>query len=409
MQNNKRRFLWIALLFAVLAVTAWGVVTDSAATAGDWVRVERQDLVIGVDLEGELRSVDSTQLGPPPVPRMWNFKIAWLAPEGSEVAEGQPVLRFDTNELQQRLQEEIAKRDQAEKNLEKVITDLEKERRGLELRLAEAEGAARRARLKLDVPVDITARRETEKSRIDLELAELEIASLESNLEHLEARTEVDIAGYRAKRDRAAARVAKLEGDIGAMTVKAPRAGTVIYVSDWRGQKYKVSDSVWRAAKVVEIPDLSRMMAEAEVAEADIGRAAVDQSVTLTLDAHPDHRYQGRIASIRRAVQTKSRHNPRKVVKIEVELESTDTERMRPGMRLRGTIETGRIENTLVVPEEAVFPRPEGTVIYLRTLTGEREVRPTFGERNRDAFEVLDGLEEGDRVLRRGATGENGP
>ena len=188
------------------------------------------------------------------------------------------------------------------------------------------------------------------------------------------------------------------------MAVKAPRAGTVTYVTNWRGEKKKVGEMVWRAEKVVEIPNLERMLAEVEIAEADAGRVHVDQPVSFRLDAHPDHEYHGTVKLIRRSVQQKSWRNPKKVVRLVVELESTDPERMRPGMRLRGKVETSRQPGTLLVPEDAVFARPDGAVVYVKTLWGRREVRPTFGERNKEAFGIVDGLNEGDHVLCRGSS-----
>lgn len=400
MRAGKRLGIGVAL-FVGLAAGVWVLAYELRPQAGSWVRVERRDLVIGVDVEGELQAVESALITPPQLQQTWDFKIAWMASEGSEVSAGEPVLRFDTTQLQQRLQEKTVEAESEQKNLEKKETDLEIERRDMELQLAEAEGRLRKAKLKLDVPEAATARAELEKARIDRQLAELEIRSLESKLEHLARRSKADLKAARDRRDRARSRVENLQADIDSMAVKAPRAGTLIYVSDWRGEKNKVGDSVWRARKVMEIPDLERMKAEGEVAEADAGRVAVGQPVTLRLDAYPDQRYDGKVSAIRRTVQRKSRRNPRKIVKLEIELESTDTERMRPGMRFRGRIEIDRVADTLVVPREAVFPRPAGAVVYVRTLTGKRELAPEFGERNQEEFGVVEGLEEGDWVLRR--------
>lgn len=85
------------------------------------------------------------------------------------------------------------------------------------------------------------------------------------------------------------------------------------------------------------------------------------------------------VSKIHRTVQRKSWSNPEKIVRLESELEETDTERMRPSMRLRGSIEVERVADTLVVPAEAVFLRSGATTVYRRTLLGQREVVPEFG------------------------------
>lgn len=393
---------WLAATVLAVAAT-WGFARAVEPASGEaWLEVERRDLVIGAEIEGELMAVDSADLGPPQVQSVWDFKISFLAPEGSEVAEGEPVLGFDTTRLQQQQQEKLAERDSAVKELEKRTTDLAIERRDRELQLAEARADLRRAELQLAVPVQVAERRELEKARIDQGLAKMRIDHVQASLHHLEAQGRADVAALAEKRDRAAIRLAEIESQLEAMTVRAPRAGTVIYKTSRRGEKKKVGDSAWRGEKVVQIPDLSRMRGSGQVAEADAGRLAVGQPVTFRLDAYPDQEYRARVQRIHRTVQNKSWRNPQKVVRLEIELEATDTERMRPGMRFRGTVETSRIPQQLVVPPEAVFQTPEGAAVYVRTWLGRREVFPDFGERSAELIGVESGLSEGDRVLHRG-------
>ena len=344
----SRRRKRMAVVLIVLVAGAWGVSRGIEAMDNDsWVRVERRDLIIGVAVEGELHAVDSADLGPPGLRSVWDFKISFMASEGSEIAEGEPVLRFDTTRLRQQLQEKVARRDSAIKEYEKRTTDLEIKRRDLALELAEAEAQLRRAELKLAVPDAVAKRRDLEEARIDHRLAELRIKHARSSLEHLERQGRADLAALASKRDQAALRVQEIEAQVEDMTVKAPRHGTVIYKARRGGEKHKVGDSVWRGQRVIQIPDLERMLGEGEVAEADAGRVKVGQRVTLQLDAYPDHRYSATVSRIHRTVQQKSSRNPQKVVRLELELDDTDTERMRPGMRFRGEIEIERIGETL--------------------------------------------------------------
>lgn len=407
-RSSRRRGFLLVGVVALLMLGGWRFTAALQPTTGQWVRVERGDLVIGVEVEGELEAVESTTLGPPQVSRMWQFKISMIAPEGANVATGQPVLGFDTTQLQQRLREKMAERDAAEKELEKKTTDLEAEKRRNEMTLAEAQANLRRATLKLTAPEEAVERSEIEKARIDKQLAELEIESSEKRLEYLGYRSKADIAWLREKRDQAAARVEELQESIQEMTVKAPRSGTLIHLADWQGNKFKEGDNVWRALMILEIPDLDRMRGDGMVDEADAGRVAVDQSVTLRLDAYPDRQYRGRVSSIRRAVQRKSPRTLEKVVKVEVEVEETDRERMRPGMRFRGEIEVERVPSTLLLPQEAVRLGADGARVTRKTLWGSQQVEPTFGARNGEFFEVLSGLEEGDRILYQGASAGDG-
>ena len=83
----------------------------------------------------------------------------------------------------------------------------------------------------------------------------------------------------------------------------------------------------------------------------------------------------------------------------------TDEERMRPGMRFRGQVIAELVPKVLAVPHEAVTLRPEGAAVTVRTLFDQRRVYPALGRRNQEYFEVLGGLDEGDRVMLRGRDG----
>ncbi len=389
-----------ALLAAVLSL--WLVAGRAAASgSGDWAEVRRDDLVVGVPVAGTLSSVQAVRIGPPQISQIWDYKISFMAPEGAPVRPGQPVLGFDTSELERQLLDKRAERDSAQKELEKKQTDLEIDRRDRELELAEAEARLRKASLKVDVPSELVASRDLARSREDLALARREVAYLKNrlHLETVEGATESDAMAR--KRDRAAVRVKEMEDAIGRMTVTAPRAGTVVYVATDEGEKKKVGDSCWRGQSVLEIPDLRRMEAEGEIDEADAGRVAIGQRVTFRLDAHPDDVFTGRVRSVGGSVQSRSDADPVKVVKLEIDLDSTDPQRMRPGMRFLGTVEAERVPKALVVPVEAVFNRGSGPVVYRKTGWGSEEVRPTLGRRNDRQVEIRSGLKDGDRVSRR--------
>ena len=90
-----------------------------------------------------------------------------------------------------------------------------------------------------------------------------------------------------------------------------------------------------------------------------------------------------------------------KVVKLVVELDATDARKMRPGMRFRGVIETGRIRKALLVPADAVFPSDAGPVAFRKTAVGYGRQPLTLGARNEQSVEIKAGLDVGDRVARR--------
>lgn len=393
-----KKLRWIAVVTVLLVAGGWWTLRAVTGEETDWVEVERDDLVLGVEVTGTLQAVETDLIGPPQLRHMWQFKIAQMAPEGEDVAAGTPVLAFDSSELQQQLQREIAERDAARKRVEKAEKEQAVRRQQDLLRLAEAEAKLRKAKLKAESPEELEAARELAQVKLDLELAGKEVAYLTRRLESSARSAEASLGALRDQLERAEQDVEQTRQSVQQMTIMAGRDGTVIYVTDWNDQKKKIGDSCWKGEKIIELPDLSRMKATGMVYEADAGRVAEGQRVTLRLGAHPDEEFTGRVASIWRTVQRETWRSPKKVVRLEIELDETDTRRMRPGMRYSGRIETERVADALLVDADAVFLKPEGPVVYRRTLMGHELVPVELGRRNDRRVEVLSGLNDGDHV-----------
>lgn len=368
------------------------------ATDARFVTVERGVLVVDVDVSGTLEAVDSVAIGPPAIPGVWSYKIAMMAPEGEEVAQGQPMLAFDTSELDRRLEGKQSERDAAAEQLELERSAARVAQQDARLALSEAEAAERKAVLKAEAPPGLTAVVELEKARLDLELATAKVAHLRRKGEAARRSEQAELERWRSQRDRADGRVAEITAAIAQMTMPAPRAGTVIYETNWQGEKKKVGDAAWRGETVLRVASLAQMEAEGEVDEVDASRVAVGQPVSLRLDAQADVELRGSIREISRTVQRQSPDNPLKVVRLKVALEPREGARLRPGMRFRGNVETARVEGALLVPLEAIVATPEGPVAHRRTPTGSEPVRVTLGRRNAEQVEVTEGLAEGDEI-----------
>ena len=361
----------------------WLSATFASGPDVSWVAAEIDDLVIGVDVEGILASRDSSELGPPLVQGFYDFTIRFMAPEGSEIKQSAAVLKFDTSALDSRLLQLHTEAEEAGKNIEKLDGDTQQQLMTLELQLAEVEVRSLQGRLTAATTAAAAQREALVRTPISARRACRTMCPM-TCARPIRRRS----IGWtwklpRAQRDRAVRLVAETATAIESLTVTSPRAGTVIYSTNWRGEKKKVGDSVWRNDSIVEVPNLARMMGLGEVDEADAGRVHEGQSVTLRLDAHPDIRYHARIETVTMTVQRKrASRNPLKVMRLELALADTDTKRMRPGMRFRGTVEAERMIDVLVIPAHAVFPSGGGPVVYRRSLLGYERVRVELGARN---------------------------
>ncbi len=393
---SRRRLTLAAPVLVLVSVVVAATAVAWHHSGGKTIRALRDDLVISVDFNGTLRAVDSSVLTPPQVHNLWRFKISMMADEGTEVETGQPVLGFDPSELQQRLQTKIADLDAARAEVDKKRVDLEATIANDRLALAEVEARLRKAGLIADRPNQLYSNNDVEKARLDLELAELEVDLVRRRIAATRTAGSEELAVLEANLERVESEVAQIRDGIERMQRIAPRRGIVVYLSNWQNEKKKVGDSCWVGEPVLEIPDLSVMEVDGEIKEAEAGRVREGQPVSVRLDAYPDREYRGAVAAVSRAVQHKSWRNPLKVVKLTISLEKTDLERMRPGMRVRGTVEIERREGAVLIPMTSVFADRGETLVHRRGVLGWRPAPVVLGRRNADQVEVLDGVEPGD-------------
>ena len=408
------RLAWAPVLLIVAACAR-----DAATT---WVTVEKGDLVIGVDVTGAMKAVDSTPIKPPPIGDHWEFKIAEMAPEGAEVKKGDPIVTFDASEMMRELQEMQNEAEAAARALEKQRGDGQMSHKDQGLAIAEAKAALDKAALKADQPGDLTAVLEIKLAALDHQLAgvdhERARAAFEQGRRHDQAalaRLSENLAYYQG-------RVREVQENIGRMRAPSPRDGTVIYPVSWRGEKKKVGDSAWRMETVLEVASLDHMVGDGEIDEVDSSKVKAAQPVLLRVDAHAESALRGQVKSIANIVQRQSQANPSRIVKLTIELEeahgvtphdpvsNSGGDRsggevgglpLRPGMRFRGRVETGRVPAAILVPAEAVFITASGPVAFRKGSGGEVEkVHLRLGPRSDTSIQVLSGLAPGDQVSR---------
>jgi multidrug efflux pump subunit AcrA (membrane-fusion protein) len=396
-RGRPRRRAAAGLGVAVLAGLGFAALRPSSPDVPNPVPVKREDLVLSVELEGELAAVRSTEIGTPAVSEV-EFKISFLIAEGTTVKKGEKVLGFDTERLQRQLAEKQAELAEASKKIEQKQVDLGLKLLEVEQQAAQAEADRGKASLKADVPPEVQQRIELEKARLDLRGRQRDLENLQAERRVTQSLGDAELRSLLSQRDRAKGRVEALQAGIEKLTVLAPQDGVVIYRTNWRDEKKKVGDSMWFGETVLAIPDLSEMRGDGLVDEADGGTVAEGQKVTLRLEARPDLDLFGKVKTLGHTVRQKSWRTPGKGYKVQVALDQTDPTVMRPAMRFRGDIETGRIPGLLLVPRDAVFLRDRGPTVWVRRALRWEERPVRLGRSNRRQIEIVDGLREGDRV-----------
>jgi hypothetical protein len=364
----------------------------------DLVDVQRADLVVSVEVTGELVAVDSTDVAPPAVPEASSFKVAWLAPEGSEVKAGDPLVTLSADDLDRGLESARSDREEAQKRLDKRTEEVTLARRDSELRVLEAEAGVQKAALKLQAPAELVASLDLRTQQLDAEIARMTLEQTRSAVDLARRSDQADLQDLIDERARTQRRIDGIQRAVSRMSIAAPRAGTVVYPTIGMTDKRKLGDSVYRSDTVVQVVGLDTMIGNGQVDEIDVGRLATGQRVALRLDALPDLGLTGALASITGTVQADSDSDPSKVVRVTIAVDPRRGTGLRPGMRFRGRIETLRVPDVVQVPANAVFVGPDGPFAYREAPDGVARVPLALGRRASDAIEVLAGLSAGDRV-----------
>ena len=293
---------------------------------------------LSVRASGEVASRESAVLGPPTIENIWNYTIAFMAPEGSAAQPGMPVLRFETQELQNRLIEKQAELEKKRSELERALLANTEALADLDLEIERLASELDKSRQKAALPESVLAKQTWQEHQLRHRLAQEEhaLTVAKRDLKITALKTEETILrGDVSKLER---EVAELESSIAAMNVTAPRAGMVVHLRRWGREKLSVGDQVWMGMRVIELPDLEQLVLELEVAERDLNRVEVGQPIRFTVDASPDVQFTGRVESLGRVVRTRSANQPAMVIDALAAIDAPDPQLMRPGMRVSAEI-----------------------------------------------------------------------
>jgi HlyD family secretion protein len=379
--------LALAALALMLGGGAWyWMARDGDAPEYQTALVSRGELIQAVTATGQLNPVVNVQVGSQISGMIQKLFVDF----NSRVTAGQVIAQLDPATYRAALR-------QAEGELANARAALE---------LARVK-AARAAELRAK---DLIPQADDDQARADLHQAEAAVAIKE-------------------------AAVQKARVDVDRCTIVAPIDGIVISRNVDVGQT--VAASLSAPTLFVIANDLTKMQINANVAEADVGGIAVGQDVDFTVDAFPAQTFHGKVAQVRNAPIT-----VQNVVTYDTIIEVGNPEsKLKPGMTANVSIIVARREGVLTIPNAALRFRPPdatGNGQQARSTpseqrrgqngarsnggsagrtAGERPTRTVYvlptsqangtptpvpiktGISDGLSTEVLDGLNEGDRVV----------
>jgi len=359
--------------------------------------VQSGEFVIDLKVPGKLTAENSVTVTAPPA--RINLQIIDIIPEGTQVKDGDFLIQFDTTELRQQYDDQLAELDLARVNLTKSQASMASHMASLISSVESSRASYRLAELRLD-QMKFEADVRVEEGRLSLKQAEI---SLRRSQEEITAQQQIDSADVKSlelKVKQAQFDIQKVRTDLDRLRLLAPRNGLVVYKEIWRGgemSKVKIGDTPWRGAALIELPDLSVMNVETSVSEVDFAKVKPGLPVEVKLDAFPDPTFHGSVVDVALLARTEEGGSQAKVFDVTIRIDGDDP-MLRPGMSATVKIIIDKMPDKLWVPIESVFDLGGSMVVYAAVGGSYKERKVALGARNDNFVVIDDGLREGERV-----------
>lgn len=337
-------------------------------------------------------------------PRVMGRILDMTVYPGDQVRAGQVVARLDDLELTSRVREAEAASAGAQAGRAQTDAELAAARFGIaqmekELATAEAEAgyqasvAARDERL---VAKGAVSQQEAENSRAMATATQARVAAARARLEQAKAvetatRRKLDAADALVAQGDAQARTAQVVRDY--VNIRATVSGYVV--------KRLVAPGVLvqPGMAILKIAQVDKVRLQANVGEQDLAGIRVGSPVSVMAAGNGGEPFAAKVTSIFPFVDPGSR-----TAVVEAILSNAER-RLLPGQYVQMQFVTGERPSALSVPREAVSRMGGSTSVWVVNGDTVERRQVTTGFENAERVEIVAGLDEGERVIRRGHEG----
>lgn len=373
MSRRRRwvRALRVVIVLLVIAGSGFAILhyrRNREAAELPVATAKKGDFLVLVRCRGELTARRSEQLTAPlDVP---DLQIIWAVPQGSEVKQGQAVVRFDPSKTQQELKEKNAALEQAQASLDQALAQAKITEDQDRLDLATARFNAEKARLEASKSAIVSVI-QGEESAIDLSVAEGKLKVQQAAMDMHGKSNEAKVSTLERARDTAKRQLELTQRHLDLMELKSPLDGVINYMPNYsqgwlNAQQFKVGDHAVPGGVLAEIPDLNTLEMESKVEEVDRGRVVVGGSVLVRVDAFPEKVLTAKLVSITPLTeQNFAEWPPTRSFRAFARIDKPDA-RMRPGMNAGADVIESKIPNAISIPSKALFTIAGKPAVYVK-------------------------------------------
>lgn len=440
----------------ILRILIAGVVIVGLAIAAAWqfwprrglsaqdrsvmlVRAEQGDFEHEITERGEVESASNVEVRCEVEAKgSAGTTILEIVPEGTQVDEGDVLVRLDSSKLESDLTQQQIVCNTSEAEVIKARNDYEtaliarqeyiegqykQEEQTIQSEIFVAEEDLRRAQEYLAYSERLAAkgyvttlqleadRFAVDKARNELDMAKNKLDVLrkytrEKELKQFDSDIKTSEAKLRSEEDSHRIDLEELERikeQIAKCTIRAPEPGQVVYanVTNRRGGQEVIIEpgtQVRENQVIIRLPDPKRMQVKAEINEAKVTKVAAGMTATVRLDAFPDAALPGTVQKVNEYPEpshwfTSSTKEYATIVSID-----ESPVGLRPGLTAEVKILVQRKPDVLMLPVQAVFEHGERFYCAVPGPQGFEPRRLELGPTNDKRVVINGGLSPGDRV-----------
>lgn len=439
-REQRRRGVWLkraaamVVVVGVLAAIATSLLKLFAAEeTADFLThtIARGDLLVSVSEEGSLESASNIEIK---CRVKGGGTIVWIVEDGTEVAPGDELIRFDTSVIEENVSQQQIACETARAALVQSQSDLAVARIAVteyvegtyvsELKTAESNVALSRAHVAASENIVEHSRRmfrhgyqsqlDVTTNEITLQQAQLQLEVDLAKLDALQRFTrakmveelnaavkaaEANVASDQAKLDLESSRLAREQLQLENCVVLAETSGMVLYSTGmpWDDTpSYDVGATVAEQQTLLIIPDLTCMQVKIGIHESKIQRVRPGMPARVEFRGES---LDGEVVSVASVTEPTGWWNGNKVAYDTTISMETRGDDLKPGMSAAVEVFIARHENVLKVPVAAVAQI--GPEFYCWVQADGRTERRTLqlGDSNDQFIVVNGGLSEGDEVV----------
>lgn len=387
---NKRR--WALALGAAALVVAAAV--GAMALRGpqvDALLVQSAPLVRTLQFSARVATLSRVEVGSTITGRVAQVRVA----EGAQVRQGDVLVQLEPDELRAALAQAQASERQAQARLAGLRSS---GRSAAQAARAQADAtlqaaSANLARVRQLVAQGFYSAAQLDEAQRAVDVARAQQVSAQAQVQ-ANADAGTDVVQAQAQLALAQAAIVAAQARLAQTTLLAPADARVLVRDVEPGQIVQPGKALLSLA----LAGPTQLVAQVD--ERFLDQLLPGQKALVVADAFAGQRFAARVLTIAPAVDAQ-----RGAIEVKFALEQQAPAFLREDMTLSVEVETARRERALVLPQAALRGAVVGdqaTVLVLQE--GRAQARPVrLGLRTLDAVEVLDGVAEGDTVLRGGA------